>query len=187
MNIFKICLFFTGCWLWFSLFWLYSQVDSLHVLAKITTNSKLQTYILHLSNQSEKEYLFFHGSSKSPRTESHFWILGYVSRLKPGEKILKLASFWSYLAKPAPPKTTWTEKWMRDTFSLQKRTGLHYHKKNWGQTKQQVFTTIFKAFSPVPDTDQAIHGCMLLLMLLVPWRKKQIVTLVQRTPWGNSG
>lgn len=81
MSIFKVYLFFTSCWLFFSLFWLSSQVGSLHVLAKMTTNSKLQTYILHLKNYSEKEYLFFHGSSKSP-----FWILGSVPQTETRRK-----------------------------------------------------------------------------------------------------
>lgn len=75
MNVFKICIF-SNCWLCFSLVWLYSQVVSLYVLAKMTTNNKLQTYILQLRNYSKKLYPSFHGSSKCPRTESHFWVVG---------------------------------------------------------------------------------------------------------------
>lgn len=78
MNIFKICLFFANYWLRFTLVWLYSQVVSLHVLAKVTTNSKLQIFILQLSNYSEKLYPSFHGFNKCPRTESHFCVLGHL-------------------------------------------------------------------------------------------------------------
>lgn len=96
MNVFKICLFFCNCWLCLSLAWLYFQVVSLQMLTKMTTNRKLQTYILQLSNYSEKVYPFFHDSSKSPRTKAHFWVLGHVLQTEAREK----DSWIGFILKP---------------------------------------------------------------------------------------
>lgn len=130
MNIFKICLFFTSCWLCFSLFWLYSQVGSLHVLAKMSTNSKLQTYNVHLSNYSEKEYLFFHGSSKSPQAESHFWIRAYVLQTEARRKDSQIDQILELIGYASPTQNNMDRKsgkgYLLST-TTKGQEGSHYH------------------------------------------------------------
>lgn len=89
MSVFKICPF-SNCWLCFSLVWLYSQVLS-SCAGKDDHQQKAPNYILQLSNYSEKVCSFFHGSSKIPRAQSHFWVPSYMLQTMAGTSFLKLA------------------------------------------------------------------------------------------------
>lgn len=153
MNIFKICLF-SKCWLCFSLVWLYSQVGSLHVLAKMTMNSKLQTYILQLSNYSEKEYPFPHGSSKSPGTESHFCVPGLVLQTEARRKDSQIGLILESVGYALPTQNNMDRKVGEGYLFSSKKGGFALLQEKLGLTKQQMSTTVFKAFSTAPDTSQ---------------------------------
>lgn len=186
MSVFKICLF-SNCWLCFSLVWLYSQVLS-SCAGKDDHQQQTPNYILQLSNYSEKACSFFHGSSKIPRAESHFWVPSHVLQTEARGKHSQTGLILELVGYTSPNQTTWTEKQVKDTSSrTQKRGGSALLQRKIGggvQTKQQMSTTVFKAFSIVFDREQDIHECLLLLMPLVLWRREDMVTL-GREPLNN--
>lgn len=170
MNVFKICFFFSNFWLCFSLVWLYSQVVCLYVLAKKINkiaSSKLTYYSLATT---VKKSLFFHGSSKSPKTELHFWVLNQVLQTEDRGKNFQIDLILEPVGCASPTQNNMGRKIDAGCFFHPKTMGLCIvTRKNWGQTKQQMVITVLKVFNTVPDTDQAIHECLLLLMTSISW------------------
>lgn len=170
MNVFKICLFFSNFWLRFSLVWLYSQVVCHYVLAKKINkiaSSKLTYYSLATT---VKKSLFFHGSRKSPKTELHFWVLNQGLQTEDRGKNFQIDLILEPVGCASPTQNNMGRKIDVGCFFHPKTMGLCIvTRKNWGQTKQQMVTAVFKVVNTVPDTDQAIHECLLLLMTSISW------------------